>query len=128
MRITDLLKAESIELGAKPADKAAAIDLLADLMEKGGKKALYFLCDSGDANAAALAEQVKARLQEKAPSAVVSVGNPLSAAEELEKIGGAELGVVFAEVKKTKRTVLRQWMQICTRYRLPVAGSVAMRR
>ena len=39
MRITDLLKAERIELGAKPADKAAAIDLLADLMEKGGNLA-----------------------------------------------------------------------------------------
>lgn len=36
MRITDLLKAESIELDASPADKAATIDLLADLMEKGG--------------------------------------------------------------------------------------------
>ena len=34
MRITDLLKAESIELDASPADKAATIDLLADLMEK----------------------------------------------------------------------------------------------
>ncbi|WP_294152584.1 PTS sugar transporter subunit IIA, partial [uncultured Selenomonas sp.] len=39
MRITDLLKAESIELGASPADKEAAIDLLADLMEKGGNLA-----------------------------------------------------------------------------------------
>ena len=36
MRITDLLKSESILLGAKPADKNAAIDQLTDLMEKGG--------------------------------------------------------------------------------------------
>ena len=36
MRITDLLKSESIQLGASPANKQAAIDLLADLMEKGG--------------------------------------------------------------------------------------------
>ena len=36
MRITDLLKSESILLGAKPADKNAAIDQLIDLMEKGG--------------------------------------------------------------------------------------------
>ena len=36
MRITDLLKSESIELGAAPASKQAAIDQLADLMEKGG--------------------------------------------------------------------------------------------
>ena len=36
MRITDLLKSESILLGAKPADKNAAIDQLTDLMEKSG--------------------------------------------------------------------------------------------
>ena len=36
MRITDLLKRESIVLGTKPADKAAAIRELADLMDKGG--------------------------------------------------------------------------------------------
>ena len=36
MRITDLLKSESILLGAQPADKNAAIQQLTDLMEKGG--------------------------------------------------------------------------------------------
>ena len=36
MRITDLLKNESIVLGAQPADKKAAINQLADLMEAGG--------------------------------------------------------------------------------------------
>lgn len=36
MRITDLLKGDSIILGAAPADKAAAIRQLADLMEAGG--------------------------------------------------------------------------------------------
>ncbi|SFT69257.1 PTS system, fructose-specific IIC component [Selenomonas sp. GACV-9] len=36
MRITDLLKSDSILLGAAPADKAAAINQLADLMEAGG--------------------------------------------------------------------------------------------
>ena len=33
MRITDLLKSESILLGAQPADKNAAIQQLTDLME-----------------------------------------------------------------------------------------------
>ena len=116
---------DDVDPGVK-ADMVAAD--LGVLIEKNGKKTLYFLCDSGDANAASLAEQVKARLQEKTPSAIVSVGNPLSAAEELEKIGAAELGVVFAEVKKTKRSQLRHWLQICTRYHLPVAGSVAVQK
>ncbi len=120
-----LTGADGVDPGVK-ADMVAAD--LGVLMEKSGKKAVYLLCDAGDANAAALAEQVKARLQEKAPSASVTVGNPLSAAEELERIGAAELGVVFAEVKKTKRSVLRQWMQICARYQLPVAGAVSVQK
>ena len=118
--------------GADDVDPAVKADMVAAdlgvLMEKSGKKSVYFLCDAEDVNAASLAEQVKARLQEKAPSANIDVGNPLSAAEELEKIGSAELGVVFAEVKKTKRSVLRQWRQICGRYGLPVAGSVAVQK
>lgn len=36
MKIRDLLKAQSIQLGAKPTDKPSAIRLLADLMERGG--------------------------------------------------------------------------------------------
>jgi len=44
MRITDLLRAEGIQLNASPKDKASAIDLLADLQEKAGNitdKAVY---------------------------------------------------------------------------------------
>ena len=37
MKITDLLKKESIELGVKAADKEAAIDLLVSLMDRGGR-------------------------------------------------------------------------------------------
>ena len=48
--------------------------------------------------------------------------------QELVKQGAAELGVVFAEIKKTKRNTLRRWMQICSRYRLPVAGMVAVQK
>ena len=36
MRITDLLLPEAVQLHASPADKSAAIDLLADLHEKAG--------------------------------------------------------------------------------------------
>ena len=37
MRITELLKKESIELGVKVADKNAAIDKLISLMDAGGR-------------------------------------------------------------------------------------------
>ena len=36
MKISDLLSSQSIQIGAAPADKSAAINQLADLMEKGG--------------------------------------------------------------------------------------------
>lgn len=39
MKIRDLLKAQSIQLGAKPTDKPSAIRLLADLMEHGSNLA-----------------------------------------------------------------------------------------
>ncbi len=39
MKIRDLLKSQSIQLGAKPTDKPSAIRLLADLMERGGNLA-----------------------------------------------------------------------------------------
>lgn len=39
MKIRDLLKAQSIQLGANPTDKPSAIRLLADLMERGGNLA-----------------------------------------------------------------------------------------
>lgn len=118
--------------GADDVDPSVKADMVAAdlgvLMEKSGKKALFFLCSAEDENASALAGQVKARLLAKVPSADITVGNPLSAAEELEKLGAAELGVVFAEVKKTKRALLRQWLQVCARYRLPVVGSVTVQQ
>ena len=39
MRITDLLKAESIGIGGAPKSKDEAIDELVDLMDKGGNVA-----------------------------------------------------------------------------------------
>ena len=118
--------------GADDVDPAVKADMIAAdlsvLMEKNGKKALYLLRAEEDENAVALAQQVKVRLQEKNREADITVGNPLSAAEDLEQLGAAELGVVFVELKKTKRNLLRQWRQICSRYRLPLAGSVTVQQ
>lgn len=118
--------------GSDMVDPGIKADMVATdlgiLMEKNGKKAVYLLCCADDIDTAAFAEQVRVRVLEKAPDADITVGNPLSSAEQLEKIGTAELSVVFAEIKKTKRALLRQWMQVCARYRIPVAGSVAVEK
>ena len=118
--------------GADDVAPAVKADMIAAdlgvLMEKNGKNALYFLSAEEDAQAAALAGQVCTRLQAKNPDAVITVGNPLSAAAGLEALGAAELGVVFVELKQTRRALLRQWRQLCSRYRLPLAGSVTVQR
>ena len=118
--------------GADNIDPAVKADMVAAdlgiLMEKSGKKAAYLLCCEDDTEAAALATQVQTRLKEKNSDASITVGNPLSAAEELEKIGVAELGVFFVELKKTRRSMLRQWRQICSRYGLLLAGMVSVQK
>lgn len=115
--------------GTDPTLKA---DILATaisiMMEKNGKKALMLLCGEGDADAAALAEQVKAKLLAKNSELKVSIGNPIHSADELETAAQAEMSVAFAEMKKSKRAVLREWRQICACCKLPLAGTVAVQR
>ena len=98
------------------------------LMEKHGKNAVMLLCSQEDADAAGFAEQVKARLLAKDGSLQVCIGNPIGSVDELEMAAKAGMGVAFAEIKKSKRSMLREWRQICARYKLPLAGSVAVRR
>ncbi len=98
------------------------------LMEKIGKNAVILLCSQEDSDAVGFAEQVKARLQEKNGELKVCIGNPMHSVDELEIASQADMGVLFAEMKKSKRSVLREWRQICERYKLPLAGSVAVRR
>lgn len=118
--------------GADDVDAAVKADMIAAdlsiLMEKSGRQRLCLLCDSADPNAAALASQVQVRLQEKRPGAAVSVANPVASTAELAALGSADLGVVVAEVKQTRRETLRRWSELCARYALPLAGSVAVQK
>lgn len=120
-----LMDVNSIDPNVKSGMIAADLRVM---MEKNGKKRAYLICSEEDKNAAAVAEQVKMRLQEKFPEANIAVGNPLSSIEELERIGEAELSVAFVELKKSRRNVLRQWRQICNRYCLPMAGTVSVQK
>ena len=98
------------------------------MMEKSGKNQLMLLCSREDSDAATFAEQVKAGLLAKNADLKVSIGNPLCSADELEMAAQADMGVSFAELKKSKRTMLREWRQLCERYKLPLAGAVAVQR
>ena len=117
---------------ANETDPAVKADMVATdisiMMEKNGKHSLMLLCSGDDADAAGFAEQVKARLLGKNGDLKISIGNPTCSVEELEMAAEADMGVAFAEMKKSKRAMLREWRQICARYKLPLAGSVSVQR
>ena len=117
---------------ADNTDAAVKADIVATdlniMMEKNAKTGLLLLCEKGNAVAADFAEQVKVCLQAKNGSLKVDIGNPLSSVAELEMIAQADMGVIFAETKKSERAVLREWKQFCERYQLLLAGTVAVRR
>lgn len=117
---------------ADDTDPAVKADMVATdigiLMDKNGKNTLMLLCNQEDADAAGFAEQIKARLLTKNDELKVSIGNPLHSVDELEMAAQADMGVVFAEMKKSKRGMLREWRQIGERYKLPMAGTVAVQR
>lgn len=117
---------------ADDTDPAVKADMLATdvgiLMEKNGKNAVMLLCSQEDSDAVGFAEQVKVRLQEKNGGLKVCIGNPAHSVDELEMAAQADMGVLFAEMKISRRSVLREWRQICERYKLPLAGSVAVQR
>lgn len=117
---------------ADETDPTVKADMVATdisiLMEKNGKHSVMLLCSGDDADAAGFAEQVKARLLGKNGELTISIGNPTCSVEELEMAAQAEMGVAFAEMKKSKRAMLREWRQICARYKVLLAGSVAVQR
>ena len=120
-----LIHADNIDPSVKAEMIATDIGIM---MDKNGKKALMLLYSTEDENAAGFAEQVKARLQVKNGELKISIGNPLCSVSEREMAAQADMGVVFVEMKKSKRGVLREWRQICERYKLPMAGAVAVQR
>ena len=117
---------------AGDTDPAAEADIvsadLSILMKKNGKSSLLLLCEKNDADAFAFAEQVKARLQVRDDALRVRIANPLESVQELELAAQADVCVMFAELKKSRRSVLHEWDRICARYMLPSAGAVAVRR
>ena len=117
---------------ADDTDPTVKADMVATdigiLMEKSGKNTVMLLRGEEDADAAGFAEQVRARLLEKNGNLKVDIGNPVHSVDELEMVAQADMGVTIAEMKKTKRAAVREWKQICARYKLPLAGSVAVRR
>lgn len=117
-----LCNVDSIEPAVKVEMIAAD---LAILLEKDGKRSLYLLCDEEDLHAGKIADQVKARLAERI-DADITIGDPLTSVAQLEKVGAAEMCVVFAELKQSRRRVLTEWRNICYRYNVPVAGTAAV--
>lgn len=117
---------------ADETDPVVKADMVATdlyiLMEKNKKANLMLLCSGDEESASGFAGLVKASLLKKNADLKVSVGNPLCSVNELEMAAQADIGVAFAEMKKSRRAVLREWRIICERYQMPLAGSVAVQR
>ncbi len=124
--------AAAILTHADDIDPAVKADMVATdisiLMEKNGRNKLMLLCSDADTEAAGFAGQVKDLLAQKNSGLTVVVGDPLRSSDELEMAADSEMGVLFAEIKKSDRSTVREWQQICRRYKLPVAGAVAVHR
>ena len=122
----------AVLIHADDTDPTVKADMVATdiniLREKNGKNTVMLLCSQEEEDAVGFAEQVKERLLAKNSGRNVSIGNPMCSVDELEMASQANMGVLFAEMKKSKRVMLREWKQICERYKLPLAGSVAVRR
>ena len=117
---------------ADDTDPTVKADMVATdiniMMEKSKKKNLMLLYNQEEEDTATFVEQVKVRLLAKNSELNVNTGNPMCSVDDLEMAARADMGVVFAEMKKSKRAMLREWKQICERYKLPLAGSVAVQR
>lgn len=120
-----LIRADDAELSAKADIVSTDLSIL---MKKNGKNSLLLLCSKEDSDAFSFAELVKARLREKNDSLQVSIADPLDSVGDLELAAQADACVVFAELKKSRRSVLREWERICARYMLPAAGAVTVQR
>ena len=118
--------------GVDNVDPSEKVEMLATdldiLLQKANRTTLYLLCSGENKVTMELAEKVKLRLLELNPNLKIYVGDPLTSADEMKKAGLAELGLVIAELAHSKRAVLRQWRQLCSRYNLPLAGIASVRR
>lgn len=94
------------------------------LLEKGGLRSLYLLCDAESERACALAEEVVSLLQQRDGSLQLSLGDPAASVSDLEAFSAAQAAVVFAELKRTPCKQLMLWRELCLRYQKPIAGTV----
>ena len=115
-------------LSAADTTLSSYMSITFDKLNMFNDRGLCGLTSATDVDAAGFAEQVKARLLGKKCDLKISIGNPTCSVEELEMAAEADMGVAFVEMKKSKRAMLREWKQICARYKLPLAGSVSVQR
>ena len=94
------------------------------LLEKGGLRSLYFLCDAESEHARALAGEVMSLLQQRDGGLQLSLGDPAATVSDLEAFSAAQAVVVFAELKRTPSKQLLLWRELCLRYQKPIAGTV----
>ncbi len=100
------------------------IDLLAsDIEITAGKnhwQKLYFILTSDDAKEEEIAEAVKAKIH----GVEITAGRPASSSTGLRELSESDAAVLFVMFKETKNDTVENYLEICDRFRMPLAGAV----
>ncbi len=121
-----ITRIRKVEGKVRERDEAMAASDIALMLKKADAKSVYLVCSSGEAEETATAETLQKKIQEALPSCNVMIGQPLSGAEELKKLGESACVVFLVSLKQSKRFRLRKCLEFCDRQQLPVLGAVSI--
>lgn len=99
---------------------------LAILLQKKDASSVYFIYDDETDSKHHLNEELRTALAKKAEGITVNTGNPLSDVSELETFSKAQVAVLLVQLKKDRRNAVKKWMQLCSRYAIPVIRTIAV--
>lgn len=95
-------------------------------LEKQGYENAFLVTDAATDWQKEMAEELKKNLGSNEKSVQVTCGNPLSSVEELQEFAKTQAVLLLVEMKKTKRISVQKWMELCSRYGIPVEGVIAL--
>ena len=95
-------------------------------LEKQGYENAFLVMDASTDWQKEMAEELKKNLGSNEKSVQVTCGNPLSSVEELQEFAKTQAVLLLVEMKKTKRNSVQKWVELCSRYGLPVEGVIAL--
>ena len=118
-----LIKADLSDEQIRPAMAASDIFIRLD---KQDRKSAYIIYDAGSEWQSEIEKTIEEKINSEETEIEVLSGNPLTGPEELQRFSKAEAVIFLVELKKTKRSSVKKWMELCCRYSLPVEGTITL--